>query len=53
MKLRMAYLLRKDMDTLIQIKDQARAETWKFYEEYEKCKASGNEAEADSNYKLY
>ena len=49
----MADLLRGEIDTLIPKQDKASAETWKFYQEYQKWKAEGNEAEAEFYYGSY
>ena len=49
----MADQLRGEIRLLIQKQDEARAETWKSYEEYEKWKAKRNEAETDFHYASY
>ena len=39
--------LRREIDVLVQKQDTARAGSWKFYEQYKKWKAEGNEAESE------
>lgn len=45
--------LRGEIDTLIQKQDQAKAETWKSYQEYKKWKVQKNEAEAEFHHGCY